>query len=83
MKKLTSERLGREGLAAWGVGVAASHEDLDSPEIEEKEEMFGEISLVVTPSEGRIAELSEKTPEQEEEPPPQQGCPLIDRKILN
>ncbi|XP_015114264.1 adenylyl cyclase 78C isoform X1 [Diachasma alloeum] len=68
VKKLTSERLGREGLAAWGNLAAAARpqEDSDLPDIEE-EEPQGEITIVVAPQEVVLEEKHEK----DEEPPVQ------------
>lgn len=58
MKKLTSERLGREGLAAWG--VAPPPEDLDTPDIE----ATGEITVAASSSpETMLEDKQEKIPE--------------------
>lgn len=75
MKKLTSERLGREGLAAWGAPKTHS----DQEDIEENEEVEipvvkddvieNEITLVL-PSPDAIYEEPHET---EKEPPPQKG----------
>ncbi|KAK0083227.1 hypothetical protein PV325_009156 [Microctonus aethiopoides] len=58
VKKLTSERLGREGLAAWG--VAPPPEDSDTPDIE----ATGEITVAASSSpETMLEEKQEKIPE--------------------
>lgn len=46
VKKLTSERLGREGLAAWG--APRQHENRELPDIKE-ESPQGEITFIVDP----------------------------------
>ncbi|XP_057332625.1 adenylyl cyclase 78C isoform X2 [Microplitis mediator] len=70
VKKLTSERLGREGLAAWGVGPPPREEDEDLEEEEPKGVSDkDEITLVVTPPEAVAVE----EPDKPEDPPCQQN----------
>lgn len=74
MKKLTSERLGREGLAAWG--ATRPQGDPELPDIEE-ETSQGEITFIVSPPPVTPDEKSQnddkKIDQEDEEPPHQQG----------
>ncbi|CAG5101638.1 Similar to Ac78C: Adenylyl cyclase 78C (Drosophila melanogaster) [Cotesia congregata] len=71
VKKLTSERLGREGLAAWGVGPPPLEEEEDEQQQDEAKACDKEeVTLVVAPPEAAVLQ---DEPEKPEEPPCQQN----------